>query len=424
MEETPNATPGRAGRIGRWSACMPCRTAIACVVAFVLSAPLWSCGGKDSPPVSPTSPTQQPTAVSSVSVSSEKLVISIGQTLQLTATATLSNGTMQDCTVSSIWESANPTVASVSNAGLVTGVAEGSVEIRATCQGIRGTATLRIDRPASPGRPLEIHYLDVGQGDAAVLIAPNGESVMFDDGPSNCNQIVAYLRQQGLTKLDYHVTSHYHSDHIGCAAPVFAVLPPTIALDRGGSYSSATFSSYVTAAGRARQTAVPGSTITLDESSGTPVTVQIVTMDSGVSDENDRSIVAVVRYAGFDAEFGGDLTDSVEAGVASRVGRVEAYKVHHHGSRYSSSSAWLVNTSPRIGVISVGNGNSYGHPTRECLDRLHAFGVKTFWTETGAGVAPDSRWDVVSRTTVVEMFAGSGTFSVRWSGGADTYPLW
>jgi beta-lactamase superfamily II metal-dependent hydrolase len=271
---------------------------------------------------------------------------------------------------------------------------------------------------------LEIHYLDVGQGDAAILTAPNGESVMFDDGPSNCAQIVAHLRQQGLTKLDYHIASHYHADHIGCATPVFAALPPTIALDRGGSYNSGTFSSYVAAAGRARQMAMPGSTITLDAASGIPVTVQIVAMDSGLSDENDRSIVAVVRYAGFDAEFGGDLTDNVEAAVAPRVGRVEAYKVHHHGSRDSSSSAWLANTSPRIGVISVGNGNSYGHPTRDCLDRLHGFGVKTFWTETGAGVAPESRWDVVSGTTVIEMFAGSGTFTVRWSGGADTYPLW
>ena len=107
-----------------------------------------------------------------------------------------------------------------------------------------------------------------------------------------------------------------------------------------------------------------------------------------------------------------------------KLGWVEAYKVHHHGSRYSSSSAWLTNTSPRIGVISVGNGNSYGHPTRDCLDRLHTFGVKTFWTETGAGVAPDSRWDVVSGTTVIEMFAGSGAFTVRWGGGVDTYPLW
>src|SRR5512139_4210340 len=68
---------------------------------------------------------------------------------------------------------------------------------------------------------LQIHYIDVGQGDAAVLISPNGETVLFDDGVAKyCDMPVSYLQQLGVTKIDYHIASHYHDDHIGCASEV------------------------------------------------------------------------------------------------------------------------------------------------------------------------------------------------------------
>ena len=70
--------------------------------------------------------------------------------------------------------------------------------------------------------------------------------------------------------------------------------------------------------------------------------------------------------------------------------------MHHHGSRYSSNSAWLNVTHPKIGVISVGAGNSYGHPTVEALGRLHAVGTKTYWTSGGGGAAPVVGLDVIA----------------------------
>src|SRR3954463_6144144 len=73
---------------------------------------------------------------------------------------------------------------------------------------------------------LQIHYMDVGQGDGAVLISPMGEVVLFDDGVQNqCDKPVAYLQWIGVTKIDYHIASHYHSDHIGCAQRVLSMFP-------------------------------------------------------------------------------------------------------------------------------------------------------------------------------------------------------
>ncbi|MBZ5509247.1 MAG: hypothetical protein LAO78_27630 [Acidobacteriia bacterium] len=65
---------------------------------------------------------------------------------------------------------------------------------------------------------LQIHYIDVGQGLGAVLISPDGQIVLFDDGLlNNCDKPVSYLQQLGITHIDYHITSHYHADHFGCA---------------------------------------------------------------------------------------------------------------------------------------------------------------------------------------------------------------
>ena len=84
---------------------------------------------------------------------------------------------------------------------------------------------------------LQIHYVDVGQGDAAVLISPLGQVVLFDDGVENhCDKPVSYLAQIGLTKVDYHIATHYHNDHIGCAQEVLTAFPLLAdAYDRGGT---------------------------------------------------------------------------------------------------------------------------------------------------------------------------------------------
>ena len=289
--------------------------------------------------------------------------------------------------------------------------------------------------PQPSAAKLQIHYIDVGQGDAAVLISPGGESVMFDDGVSSgCGKVTSYLRQLGLTRIDYHIASHYHADHIGCAQEVFSAFPLSrIAYDRGSSYSTATFTSYLSAVGGFRQTATVGSSISLDAGASTPVRIDIVAMNgNGVStdDENALSIVSVVHYGTFDAAFGGDLTGSsdgggadIESSVAGRVGRVEVYKVHHHGSKYSSNSTWLSATAPKVGIISVGNGNSYGHPTAECLGRLHSAGVNTYWTEFGAGTAPGGG-DIVAGDVRVDVDAAAGTFTVGHGGSSESYTMW
>jgi beta-lactamase superfamily II metal-dependent hydrolase len=274
---------------------------------------------------------------------------------------------------------------------------------------------------------LQIHFMDVGQGDGAVLISPGGEVVLFDVGKDltrqDCTRPVSYLDQLRITKIDYLFVSHYHFDHIGCIPDVLEQFPLQHgAFDRGQSYPGPTFTAYVAAIKLHRMTAAAGTTLELDKGSGHSVFITVDALNgNGVitSNENDLSLTAVVSYDNFRAEIGGDLSGDntdmyadIETSVGPKVGRIDVYKVHHHCSSHSTNEAWLKDTAPTVGIISTGDHNTYKHPTTDCLERLHQAGVKTYWTEHGTGAAPDATFDDVAGNIVVVLAPGAATYSV------------
>lgn len=276
---------------------------------------------------------------------------------------------------------------------------------------------------------LQIHHVNVGQGDAILLVSPLGETALFDDGNYlDCSGIKAYLQGLGLSSVKYHFTTHYHSDHIGCIDDLAAIgiTIGTAGYDRGGTYSSGVFTAYVNTLGSKRATISKNQVVTLDPGASYPVYVKCVDLNgAGVysgTDENALSTVYKVSYGSFDEVLGGDLNNLVEPTVGPEVGDVEVYKVHHHGSATSTTVSWLNATTPEVGVICVGDGNSYGHPTSTALTNLHNAGVHTYWTETGSGVAPNPTWDKVGGTILVQADPGAtAAYTVAGSGFTDTY---
>jgi beta-lactamase superfamily II metal-dependent hydrolase len=231
---------------------------------------------------------------------------------------------------------------------------------------------------------LRFTQLDIGQGDSAVLVAPGGCAALFDGGPTGSGTTIkAYLKSIGVTRLQMAFVSHLHADHMGGIDEVDVgtdAVPIDAVYDHGGTYSSTAYTEYNSHFSGKRNTARAGQTFSLCGE----VTLEVVSAGGNSSDENAKSVTVKISYGAFDALVGGDLTgtspDDVESTIASSVGEIELYKVHHHGSRYSSNATFLSAILPTVSFISVGVGNTYGHPTSECLARLANVGSEVWQT--------------------------------------------
>jgi beta-lactamase superfamily II metal-dependent hydrolase len=286
---------------------------------------------------------------------------------------------------------------------------------------------------------LQMHFIKVGQGDAALLISPNGETVLFDNGVANhCEYPIDYLDSIGIKSIDYFICSHYHDDHFGCTTELFSRFPlKKKAFDRGSYVSTKVFSEYIKTIGLLRTTATVGSKLTLDAESDNPVVIEFIAMNgAGVKtdNENDLSLVTLLRFGELDILMGGDLSGinsgnykDIESVIANNLGQVEVYKVHHHGSKYSSNSTFINVIHPKIGIVSASAeiGKNFNHPTQICMDRLHAVGIETYWTETGTGAIPDAKWDKVVGSIKIEAEPGDDFFKVYYGKkGTDVYKYW
>ncbi len=262
-----------------------------------------------------------------------------------------------------------------------------------------------------------IHCLDVGQADATLIVSSSGQTLLFDGGDNGDGNAVInpYLSGLGIGQLDYMVCSHYHADHIGGLDEVYNSHGVSGAVyDRGWSYTTATYSSYANTVAAKRHTIVDGQVIDL----GDGVTVTCVALNGNGQEpspfndsdkENEYCVALLVECGDFDFFVAGDLTgvnnstyDDIETSVGPEVGPIEVYQVDHHGSYSASNSAFLNATRPEVAIISVGDGNSYGHPHQEVLNRLVAYGAFVYQTETGnGGTLPPSDLKVVDGHVVV-----------------------
>jgi beta-lactamase superfamily II metal-dependent hydrolase len=276
---------------------------------------------------------------------------------------------------------------------------------------------------------LEIHHIDIGQGDTTLIIGPTGKSLLFDAGETTWNsstkaQIIgAYIEGVlGCKSLDYVVISHFHVDHSGYVGygglwnlvetQGFTVGNTlvrdyhTYVGDISGTFTN--WKTYLEGPGQAKLHPVIAVESTGQVNLGTGVAFKIVAVngngslsagdfhgDANPPSENDYSIGAVLSYGNFDEWMGGDLDGQyelsgfgytyhdIELSVAPEVGDVDVYKANHHGSSHSSSNTFIAQLDPEVSIISVGNGNTYGHPSQTVMDRLLATST-VYLTERGS----------------------------------------
>jgi len=243
--------------------------------------------------------------------------------------------------------------------------------------------------PLDACRCLTVHFLDVGQGDAAALRTPNGRWIVIDGGPRTPESdagrrvVVPFLRRQGAGRLAVVVATHGDADHLGGLPAVVDALDPELVLEPGEPLGRPLYLEFLAAveASDARwHAARAGDRVEVDG-----VTLEVLSPDSLwlalPLDVNEHGVVLRVTFGAVRLLFQADAGLPVEGRLAGTVGSVELLKVGHHGSRSATSEAWLAELRPHEAVISVGRRNHYGHPAPEVVERLARHGVTILRTD-------------------------------------------
>ena len=246
---------------------------------------------------------------------------------------------------------------------------------------------------------LRVDFIDVGQADSA-LIRCGGQAMLIDGGnAADSSLLVSYLKSQGVEHLDYMVCTHAHEDHVGGlsgplnTSTVGRVFCPVTEYD---SKAFSSFVKYTGAQGLEVTVPAPGDTFALGSA--------LVTVLGPVADydnTNDTSIVLRVDFGETSFLFTGDMERTAEADLLEAGCKLDAtvLKVGHHGSETSTSYPFLREVMPEYAVISVGEDNTYGHPTEAALSRLYDAGVTVYRTDRQGTVTAVSDGKSVTFTT-------------------------
>ncbi len=224
---------------------------------------------------------------------------------------------------------------------------------------------------------LEVHAIDVGQGDCLLIWSPAGFVMLVDSGTeSNDANVISYLSSLGISDVDYTLVSHMHADHLGAMDRLIANFSSVVAsFDSGRSATTGEYSEYNAAAGARRVTVGVGDTIDL----GAGVSVDVLHANVNSSSENINSVVVRITHGATTFLLGGDCETECEDDLYP--GQIDVYKVHHHGSYNGSSNLLLDRMNAHSALISVGDPNPYGHPHPEALSRLDAHGLVVYRTD-------------------------------------------
>ena len=231
-----------------------------------------------------------------------------------------------------------------------------------------------------------IHFIDVGQGDATLIQTPEGKNILIDGGErSYGNELVAYIKAQGVKKLDYVVATHPDADHIGGLIAVLNSISIGEFVNSGKLHTTDTYEQMMKLIlDKNIKYSEPESGDVLIAGEKLETYLKVIYANSNADDINDTSIVIKGGYCGTDVLFMADASTEIEALLlkSSVDLSAEILKAGHHGSNTSTSLAFLQKVKPESVTLSYGADNSYGHPHKEVLTNIKSVGAKAYSTAT------------------------------------------
>ncbi len=251
-----------------------------------------------------------------------------------------------------------------------------------------------------------VKFLDVGQGDSELIFLPDNEVMLIDGGDTFCSEeIVAYLEDQGIEKIDYIVATHPHADHIGGLDDVLnsfevekIILPEIGESDIPSTVVYERLLNAITVNGCEPIRAEGGLIISDEENLEIKCLGPI---NSNYGDLNEYSAIIKLTYGRVSFLFMGDATDNNEKELLNIDADLDAdvLKVGHHGSSTSTSDKFLDAVTPDYAIISVGEDNRYGHPHNETLTRISERKIKTYQTMDDGTIEMKCDGETVAITT-------------------------
>ncbi len=241
------------------------------------------------------------------------------------------------------------------------------------------------DTPA-PSGILQVHFIDVGQGDAILIQAPGGLAALIDGGEAGTG-VVQYLQSKGVQRLNLVIATHPHTDHIGGLVEVLQTIPVDKVVTNGQMHTTSTYEHFLDAiasSGALYVEAKKGDTISLGD-----LNFDVLHPSSMQGEDlNDNSLVLRLVYGNIAFLFTGDAQSNAEADMVSSgsILKADILKVGHHGSRSSSSSIFLQAIQPAVAIYMAGAGNDYGHPHQETLAALKSIGAQIYGTDINGSI--------------------------------------
>ena len=235
---------------------------------------------------------------------------------------------------------------------------------------------------------LTVHFLDVGQGDCALITC--GEHAMLIDAGDNSmgTMVELYLRKQNIKKLDYVIGTHPDADHIGGMDVIIYKFDCDTIILPDFEKNTATYRDVIdTINNKNYKITRPaaGKTYSLGQSEFTVISP--VSDDYG-DNANNYSVGIRLTYGDTSFLLAGDAEEEAEEDMldSGQELKVDVFKASHHGSRTSNTEEFLEAVNPKYAVISCGENNKYGHPHAQTLNTLRAMGIKVFRTDEQGAV--------------------------------------